>query len=106
MKWSGLRTMDENVLQRLSMRMHLQRDLVRDSRRDAERRGMRRALWSTPATAWLTQEEIGKLTQYPDAIVSVHLHSLREAESGAYFVEERPRGGKRDGPLEYRLTRK
>jgi hypothetical protein len=41
--------------------------------------------------AWLTLEELSKLTHYPPASISAQLRHLRKPENGGYVVEKRPR---------------
>lgn len=41
--------------------------------------------------AWLTLEELAKLTHYPPASISAQLRHLRKPQYGAYLVEKRRR---------------
>jgi hypothetical protein len=41
--------------------------------------------------AWLTLDELAKLTHYPPASISAQLRHLRKPQYGGYSVEKRPR---------------
>lgn len=62
--------------------------------------------------AWLTLEELARLTRYPPASISAQLRHLRKPRFGSFVVEKRPREVDRvvrrttGGPVwEYRLLR-
>lgn len=48
-------------------------------------------LSASQCDAWLTLEELSKLTHYPPASISAQLRHLRKPEFGAYEVEKRQR---------------
>lgn len=84
----------------------LQRDILRDV-----------MLSAAECDAWLTLEELGRLTSYPPASISAQLRHLRKRRHGSYRVEKRcrlvakPVAGVEaivaHGPLwEYRLDRR
>ena len=52
-------------------------------------------LSATECEAWLTLDELTKLTQYPPASISAQLRHLRKPENGGYLVEKRPRFSQR-----------
>ena len=52
-------------------------------------------LSATECEAWLTLDELAKLTQYPPASISAQLRHLRKPENGGYLVEKRPRYSQR-----------
>ena len=57
-----------------------QRDVLRDV-----------MLSATECDAWLTLDELAKLTQYPPASISAQLRHLRKPQFGGFAVEKRPR---------------
>ena len=48
-------------------------------------------LSASQCDAWLTLEELSKLTHYPPASISAQLRHLRKQEFGGYDVEKRQR---------------
>ncbi len=54
--------------------------------------------------AWLTLEELAKITGYPPASFSADLRHLRKSRYGAYLVEKRRRGNRASGLWEYRVA--
>ena len=87
-------------------RRPLQRDILRDV-----------MLSAAECDAWLTLEELGRLTSYPPASISAQLRHLRKRRHGGYRVEKRCRLMAKPvagvdaivahGPLwEYRLDRR
>ena len=61
-------------------RRPLQRDILRDV-----------MLSAAECDAWLTLEELGRLTSYPPASISAQLRHLRKRRHGGYHVEKRCR---------------
>jgi hypothetical protein len=58
----------------------LQREVVRDV-----------MLLAAPLDAWMTLEELGNKTKYPQASISAQLRHLRKREHGGFVVEKRRR---------------
>src|SRR5712691_11143433 len=63
--------------------------------------------------AWLTLDELAKLTHYPPASISAQLRHLRKPQYGGFVLEKRPRKvgqavrAEELGPVwEYRLSRR
>ena len=50
--------------------------------------------------AWLTLEEIEKLTHFPQASISAQLRHLRKPLHGGFLVEKRPRRDERGSKLD------
>jgi hypothetical protein len=53
---------------------------------------------------WRTLGEIELITGDPSASISAQLRHLRKPRFGAHLVEKRPRGDRRNGLYEYRVT--
>ncbi len=53
---------------------------------------------------WRTLRQIARTTGDPEASVSAQLRHLRKPRFGEHAVEKRPRGNRRAGLFEYRLT--
>jgi hypothetical protein len=53
---------------------------------------------------WRSLTEIEVLTRDPQASISAQLRHLKKERFGSHTVEHRPRGDRRNGLFEYRLT--
>jgi hypothetical protein len=77
-KEAAMKKMQKREVERLPRRR--QRDVLCDV-----------MLGARQCEAWLTLEELSKLTHYPPASISAQLRHLRKPENGGYVVEKRPR---------------
>jgi hypothetical protein len=53
---------------------------------------------------WRTLNDIEVLTRDPQASISAQLRHLKKERFGSHTVEHRPRGDRKNGLFEYRLT--
>jgi len=73
------------------MRKVQKRELIRIARRRQRDVLCDVMLSARQCEAWLTLDELSKLTHYPPASISAQLRHLRKPENGGYAVEKRPR---------------
>lgn len=55
---------------------------------------------------WRTLQEIENITKDPQASISADLRHLRKSRFGAYIINKRRRGERKNGLFEYQLQRR